>query len=251
MNGKILEAVNLSHTFADGTSLPCGLSLTVYEKDFLVLAGKNGSGKSVLVRHFNGLLKPSGGRVLFRGMDVNKNLMLVRQKVGMVFQNPDSQIIGQTLWEDTAFGPENLKLSPEEVNRRTSAALEHVDLFHLRDHRPFTLSGGEKRRLAIAGILAMEPEVLIFDEPFAGLDYPGVVMVLSQIVGLHKKGHTIVIITHEVDKCLAHANRLVLLSEGRITAEGTPEEVFPILAEAGIRTAPYTMKQISRMTWLR
>jgi len=247
----ILETKNLEHRFPDGTLALKGISLALEEGDFLIITGKNGSGKSVLVRHFNGLLSPTGGEVFYRDKPVGKNLLMVRQRVGMVFQDPDSQIVGQTVWQDTAFGPENLRLPEGEIHKRVENSLRSMGLEHLKDHRPATLSGGEKKKLALAGILAMEPEIIIFDEPFEGLDYPGVVMVLTQITGLHQKGHTIVIITHEVEKSLAHANRLLILDQGRIVRQGTPEEVLPDLESFGVRAKPFTPDRIGEMSWLR
>ena len=153
----------------------------------------------------------------------------------MVFQDADSQIVGETVREDVAFGPGNLGLDAAVVDRRTDLALEKVGLSHKADVSPHLLSGGEKRRLAIAGVLAMEPRVIVFDEPFASLDYPGIRQVLQHILDLHQSGHTIVVTTHDLEKIIAHADRLVLMQNGKIIRDGNPQEISSYLEDYGVR----------------
>ena len=174
MNSVLLKTDHLTHVFGSGDTGIFDICLTVYRDDFIVLAGKNGCGKTTLIRHFNGLLMPDSGRVLFNGQDIQKDLTFARKKIGMVFQDPDTQIVADTVFDETAFGPENLNICREEIHDKVDKVLTLLGLDHLRDRNPATLSGGEKRRLAIAGILVMEPDLIIFDEPFANLDYPSV-----------------------------------------------------------------------------
>ncbi len=232
------------------------VSFLVGEGEFLVISGKNGSGKSVLMRHLNGLYKPDEGKVLYRGTPIFKDILMVRQKIGMVFQNSSSQIVSQTVGKDVAFGPENLHINAVEQNKRTNKALEDVGLLDKIDHNTRTLSGGEKRRLAIAGILAMNPEIIILDEPFSNLDFPGVQQVLRQILFLHKKGHTIICITHELDKVLYHADRLILMDKGSIVCDNIPGKILIKAPQYGIRIPGNIEKEpplliLERMSWLK
>ena len=153
----------------------------------------------------------------------------------MVFQDADSQIVGETVYEDVAFGPQNLRLDHREIDRRVAGALKSVGLAEISKQRPHLLSGGEKRRLAIAGVLAMQPRVIVFDEPFSSLDYPGVRQVLQQILALHRCGHTIVVTTHDLEKVIAHANRLLLMHRGRVVRDGSPGEVMTEVENFGVR----------------
>ena len=226
---------NLDHRFSNRQWGLKRINLHIEHGEFIVIAGANGSGKTTLLRHLNGLLHPSSGRVALDGSDVAKNLKHARQVVGMVFQDADSQIVGETVYDDVAFGPENLCLPSDEINRRVTLALKSVDLLDLSLQSPHLLSGGEKRRLAIAGVLAMQPQVLAMDEPFANLDFPGTREVLKQILFLHRAGHTIVIATHDVEKVIAHADRLVILQRGEVVRTGTPDEIMDDLESFGIR----------------
>jgi biotin transport system ATP-binding protein len=183
----IIQTANLSHRFADGTQGLSDVTLTFNEGEFTVIAGANGSGKTTLLRHLNGLLFPESGSVTVCGKSVKNDPLAARKQVGMVFQDADSQIVGETVYDDAAFGPENLALARDQINRRVSRALAAVNLSGLENKQPHHLSGGEKRRLAIAGVLAMAPRVLLMDEPFSNLDYPATCLVLDQILDLHQK----------------------------------------------------------------
>ena len=232
---NMIEINNLSHSFSDGTVGIEKIDLTIKQGDFVIIAGRNGSGKTTLLRHLNGLLRPRSGTIKIAGLPVAGNLKRIRQIVGMVFQDADSQIVGETVYDDAAFGPENLCLDPALVKERTLKALDAVGLIDLADHRPHLLSGGEKRRLAIAGILAMNSKVLVFDEPFSNLDYPGVQQVLREIVTLHRNGHTIILSTHDLEKVISHADRLIIMQKGKIEKDGTVEKTILEVENFGIR----------------
>ena len=231
----LIETRGLSHRYADGTMALEDVSLTFEAGEFTVIAGANGSGKTTLLRHLNGLLLAQSGAVVVDGRDVKSDPVAARQKVGMVFQDADSQIVGETVFDDAAFGPENLGLKRRQIDRRVSSALAAVGLSGQADKRPHHLSGGEKRRLAIAGVLAMAPRVLLMDEPFSNLDYPATCQVLEQISDLHAKGHTLVITTHDLEKVVAHAQRLVVMSAGRVVGDGDPAAVLVGIQRFGIR----------------
>ena len=232
---NIIEIENLSHRFADGTvGLEC-INLNIQKGSLAIIAGANGSGKTTLLKHLNGLLLPTDGCVRLNGMPVAENLLKARQFVGMMFQDADSQIVGETVYEDVAFGPENLKLERSKIKERVLAALEAVGLAGICDQRPHLLSGGEKRRLAIAGILAMKSKIFVFDEPFSSLDYPGVKQVLQHILALHSSGHTILITTHDLEKIIHHADRLILMQKGQIVRDGNPANIIADLETFGVR----------------
>jgi len=189
--------------------------------------------------------------VLLDGKPIAKNIVEARKKIGLIFQNSDSQIVGQTVEEDVSFGPENLRLPQAEVDRIVKEALEITGLSAFSMQNPHVLSGGQKRKLTVAGVLAMKPEIIIFDEPFAGLDYPGVVAVLTQIVSLHQAGHTIILVTHELEKTLAHADRLVIMHKGRLVEDGNPEEVIIRSESYGVRMPLRNGEEVGSLTWLR
>lgn len=231
----IIETENLTHRFSDGTLGLDAVTLRIRKGSFIVIVGRNGSGKTTFLRHLNGLLLPTVGTVKVAGLSVEKNLKTVRQTVGMVFQDADSQIVGETVGDDVAFGPENLGLAPERVHARVRAALDTVGLSRLAHQQPYLLSSGEKRRLAIAGILAMNPEVIVFDEPFSNLDFPGLKQVLHQIVGLHRTGHTVVIATHDVEAVMGFADRLLVMADGRVVRDGDPQALANELVSYGVR----------------
>jgi biotin transport system ATP-binding protein len=231
----IIETFQLSHRFADGTRGISDVTLAFNAGEFAVIAGANGSGKTTLLRHLNGLLLPASGSVSVDGKSVQKDPLAARQQVGMVFQDADSQIVGETVYDDVAFGPENLALARDQIDRRVKRALAAVELSGFENRRPHQLSGGEKRRLAIAGVLAMMPRVLLMDEPFSNLDYPAACRVLRQILDLHKNGHTIIITTHDLEKVVAYAQRLVIMANGRVVEDGIPTDVVNGIERYGIR----------------
>jgi biotin transport system ATP-binding protein len=245
--GKREELVRLesvTHRFPDGTAGIEEINLVIRRGDFLILAGRNGSGKTVLMKHLNGLLEPSEGRVLFGGSPVQSGLAEVRRKVGLVFQNPDTQIICHTVREEIAFGPENLLLSRKEIDERTARVLREMEMEHLAERNTATLSGGEKRKLTIAGIAVMEPEILALDEPFTGLDLDGVREALHQILRLHRSGTTILLITHELEHAAAYANRLAVMEGGRIAEDGTPKEIIDGIEQYGVKN-PFKPEAVS------
>lgn len=236
-----------------------GINLDVIEGQCLLVAGSNGSGKTLLMRILAGLLEPSGGDVLFREQplygagrgECRKAQRLLRRELGLVFQDADAQIVGETVAEDIAFGPENLGLSATEVSACTEQALSALDLREKRDNSPRRLSGGEKRRLAVAGILAMGCSIVIMDEPFANLDWPGVMQTLTIIRDLKNNGKTLIILTHELEKVLALADRLVILHKGMIRDDGSPAEILDRLDAAwGVRDPRRNYAAIGDCSWL-
>lgn len=232
---KIIEIENLTHRYVNGHVGIQDVTLSIGRGDFVVIAGANGSGKTTLLRHLNGLLAPTQGSVVVDGVAVSEDIHSARRKVGMVFQDADSQIVGETVFDDVAFGPENLCWSPDKIRTSVQTALDQLGLGHLSDQSPHLLSGGERRRLAIAGVLAMQPDVIILDEPFANLDYPGVRQVLTRIVALHQQGHTIIVSAHDLEKVIAHAQRLVIMHNGRIVADDPPAKVTASIEQHDIR----------------
>lgn len=247
---NIIEIENLTHRFADGTIGVRSINLAIRQGSLVVIAGPNGSGKTTLLRHLNGLLLPTEGIVRLADMPIDDDLLKARQHVGMMFQDADSQIVGETVYEDVAFGPENLQLDRREIQKRVDCALQTVGLQDLADQRPHLLSGGEKRRLAIAGVLAMEPQVIVFDEPFASLDYPGVKQVLRHILDLNRSGHTIVVTTHNLEKIIAHTDRLIIMQSGTIVRDGNPEEIIDYLEDCGVRKPCACHLGVETESWL-
>ena len=204
------------------------LNLTVESGSFVAVLGSNGCGKSTLAKHFNSILLPSGGTVSVYGMNTadEDRLIAIRRTVGMVFQNPDNQIVANVVEEDVAFGPENLGIASPEIRRRVDVALKQGGMYEYRNHAPHLLSGGQKQRIAIAGVIAMEPKCIVLDEPTAMLDPRGRREVVETISRLNReKGITVILITHHMDEA-AKAQRVVVLHKGGIAADGTPEEVF-------------------------
>jgi biotin transport system ATP-binding protein len=231
----IIEIKNLTHRFSDNFIGLDRINLKIRKGEFVVIAGANGSGKTTLLRHFNGLLLPDSGTVHVSGISVSEKPRHARQYVGMVFQDADTQIVGETVYEDVAFGPENMCLSEVEIRRRVEDALKAVELWEFRNQKPHLLSGGEKRRVAIAGVLTMRPWVLVFDEPFSNLDYSGIRQVLSQMVKLHQQGHTLVVTTHDLEKVIAHAERLIIMEKGQLVRDGIPRKIVEEVEQFGIR----------------
>ena len=233
---SFIEINDLTHRFSDGSYGIQGISLSIEQGAFVVVAGANGSGKTTLFRHLNGLLAPTAGSVILDGQAVPDDILRARKMVGMVFQDADTQIVGETVYDDVAFGPENLRLDHAKIEQRVHTALKTVSLHHMADKPPHLLSGGEKRRLAIAGVLAMRPRILVFDEPFSNLDYPGIRQVLSQIVNLHRSGHTVIMSTHDIEKVFAQADRLIIMAGGKVVRDGKPADLACETEQFGVRT---------------
>jgi len=236
-----------------------GINLDIIEGQCLLVAGSNGSGKTLLMRIIAGLLEPSGGDVLFRGQSLysanrkqrRATERTLRGELGLVFQDADAQIVGETVAEDAAFGPENMGLAPAEASARADQALAALGLSEKRDNSPRRLSGGEKRRLAVAGVLAMGCNAVIMDEPFANLDWPGVAQTLGIIRDLKKSGKTLIILTHELEKVLAFADRLVILHRGVICNDGKPAAVLDSLDPAwGVRDPRRNYAAVEDCSWL-
>ena len=230
---EIIVTEHLAYTYPGMDDMPGvavfkDLNLTIEEGSFVAVLGMNGCGKSTLAKHFNSILLPSGGKVFVCGIDTanEERIMTIRRNVGMVFQNPDNQIVANVVEEDVAFGPENLGIASPEIRNRVDKALKQVGMYDYREHAPHLLSGGQKQRIAIAGIIAMEPRCIVLDEPTAMLDPRGRREVMDTVRRLNQeKGITVVLITHHMDEA-AQAQRVVVMHKGGIAADGSPEEVF-------------------------
>ena len=231
----IIRVENLVHTYGINTpfcrSAVDGVSMEIYEGEFLGIIGHTGSGKSTLIQHLNGLLKPTGGTIFLGDRDIwadPKKIREVRFRVGLVFQYPEYQLFEETVYKDVAFGPKNMGLDEKEIDRRVRASLAFSGLGEeLLEKSPFDLSGGQKRRVAIAGVIAMEPEVLILDEPSAGLDPAGRRSLLENIRAYHReKGTTVVMVSHSMDEVAENVDRIVVLANAGVVMSGTPHEVF-------------------------
>lgn len=226
---KMLEVQNIKYSYNKDYQALKGVSLKVEKGEMVALLGKNGAGKSTLFLHLNGIYEPDEGQVFIDGEELKydkKSLLKFRQKVGIVFQNPDDQIFAPTVEEDVAFGPLNLKLPMEEVQKRVTESLARVGMSGFEKKAPHHLSGGQKKRVAIAGILAMKPEIMVLDEPTAGLDPQGVRGLSKLLKELNEEGITIIISTHEVDLVPNYAKRVFVMVDGLLIAEGTPKEIF-------------------------
>ena len=230
---EIISVEHLAYTYPgveDTPGIPVfeDMNLKIQEGSFVAILGTNGCGKSTLAKHFNSILLPTGGKVYVCGIDTSNEdrIMTVRHNVGMVFQNPDNQIVANVVEEDVAFGPENLGIASPEIRHRVDNALKQVGMYEYREHAPHLLSGGQKQRIAIAGIIAMEPRCIVLDEPTAMLDPRGRKEVIDTVSRLNReKRITVVLITHHMDEA-AKADRVVVLNKGKVAADGTPREVF-------------------------
>ena len=251
MEHVALTTENLTYEYPGGEDATAvevfeNLNLQIAEGSFVAVLGHNGCGKSTLAKHFNAILLPSGGTVHVFGMDTrDENLLLqIRQQVGMVFQNPDNQIVSNVVEEDVAFAPENLGVEPSEIRRRVDEALKEVGMYEYRDHAPHMLSGGQKQRIAIAGVIAMRPRCIVLDEPTAMLDPQGRREVLRAVTKLNKEHHmTVVLITHHMPEAVL-ADRVIVMSDGGVIADGTPKQVFTqveLLQSVGL-TVPETTR---------
>lgn len=233
---SLIEINNLTHIYSEGLPFEKkavdDISLKVEENEFIGLIGHTGSGKSTFIQHLNGLLKPSSGEIIIDGTRVDKsgsNLTDLRKKVGLVFQYPEYQLFEETIERDIAFGPKNLDISEEEVQERVKSSMESVGLDYktYKDKSPFELSGGLKRRVAIAGVLAMEPKVLILDEPTAGLDPRGRDEILSEIKSIHERRKmTVILVSHSMEDVAKIAERIVVLDKGKVFLDGEPRDIF-------------------------
>ena len=253
MSNTIIETKDLRFSYADaaGTSpvVLDGVNLAIEKGSFVAVLGHNGSGKSTMAKHLNAILLPSGGAVYVHGMDTaqEEHLLDIRRTVGMVFQNPDNQIVANVVEEDVAFAPENLGVPSEEIRRRVDDALKAVGMYEFREHAPHLLSGGQKQRIAIAGVIAMQPECIVLDEPTAMLDPNGRADVMRTIKELNRtKGVTVVIITHHMDEA-AQADRLVVMARGKVVADGTPKEVFQDVE--GLKRVGLCVPETTELLW--
>ncbi len=245
----MIEIKNLHHHYPDGTYALRGIDLTISKGELFLICGPNGSGKTTLLRIIAGLIRPSKGYININGFSPDS--MIFRRMVGVIFQDPDAQIIGETVREDISFGPENMGLKKREIEERVDRAIARMGLKGLEEKPCYLLSGGEKRRLAIAGVMAMNPEVLLFDEPFSHLDYPGISELLKYLIQLHKEGHTIIITTHDIEKIITHVDRIAVLKDGEIKASGPPEEdLLKALPSFGVRPPCYIILKGRKISWL-
>ena len=253
MNDTIIKTENLRFTYAEaGEVNPLvldGVSLDIEAGTFVAVLGHNGSGKSTLAKHLNAILLPSGGKVYVDGIDTmdEERLLDIRRTVGMVFQNPDNQIVANVVEEDVAFAPENLGVPPAEIRARVDSALKAVDMYDYREHAPHLLSGGQKQRVAIAGVIAMAPRCIVLDEPTAMLDPTGRAEVMRTIKELNRtSGVTVVLITHHMDEA-AQADRLIVMAKGKVVADGAPREVFQRVEE--LKAVGLTVPETTQLLW--
>ena len=249
----IIQTRNLrfSYPAAEGVTpvVLDGVSLDIEEGSFVAVLGHNGCGKSTLAKHMNAILLPSGGAVYVDGIDTadEDKLLDIRRTVGMVFQNPDNQIVANVVEEDVAFAPENLGIPPAEIRQRVDDALKAVNMYDHREHAPHLLSGGQKQRVAIAGVIAMQPRCIVLDEPTAMLDPIGRKDVLRTIKALNReRGVTVVLITHHMDEA-AQADRLIVMAKGKVVADGAPKAVFSQVEE--LRKVGLTVPQTTQLLW--
>ncbi|SFR35700.1 biotin transport system ATP-binding protein [Halogeometricum rufum] len=229
-----IRTESLVHRYGDAVAVD-DVTLTVEDGEFVVLAGANGSGKTTLVRHFDGLLEPDAGEVVVDGLSVPENLVAARSAVGMVFQDPRDQFVAATVGADVAFGPENLGLPRAEITERVADALAAVNMAGRGDDRVDELSGGEQERVAIAGALAMRPSHLVLDEPFTGLDAPARDAVVDRLAALRDAGTSVVVVTHDLRDVCALADRVVVMADGRVVADGTPDALGDALERYDVR----------------
>lgn len=240
-----LRTENLSLTI-DGKAILSDINLKLEKGAFAALCGKNGAGKSQLLRCLKGLKKPTAGRIFLNGEESGTKVRM--KKIALVFQNAEMQIVSQSVERDIAFGPENMGLERAEVKMRVDEAMALMGLEDKASQRPQTLSGGELRKTAIAGVLAMHPDVILLDEPFANLDYPSTLTVIKALISLHEKGYTILVVSHEAEKFLAHTDMLFIMEKGRLAESGSSAKLFSSLLEYGV----YLPKNAAfgDLTWL-
>ena len=239
MEKLILKVEDLYYTYGNGKSALDGVNVDIYEGEKIAVLGSNGSGKSTFFLNVDGVLTPEHGKIIYRGTVINKkNLNELRKNIGIVFQDADNQIIASTVRAEVAFGPMNLKLPKEEILKRVDEALAYMNISELKDRPPHYLSGGEKKRVSIADIIAMKSEIIIFDEPTAALDPLNAMMLEEVLVKLGSEGKTMLISTHDVDFAYRWAERVFVFCEGKIIADGTPLEIFQnkeVLKQANLK----------------
>jgi len=242
---ELLKLIDIAKQFA-GTPVLNGISFSVYDGDCIVISGQNGSGKTVLMTLLAGLEEPSSGSIIRTRKEDGRHI-----RIGLVFQEADAQILGDTVEEDVLFGVRNSRLPKSAVEYRLKTVLKHIGLYEKRNSPARTLSGGEKRRLAVAGILMMEADIIIFDEPFANLDFAGVVQVTAMVEQLRQNGRTVIILTHELEKILALANRLLILYRGKLVYDAEPEQALrdDMLAQYGIRNPLRSYRNCADLVW--
>ena len=256
-NDLIIRFINVSFAYQqeeDGSAQPEKLALDsvsfdVQRGSFVAIVGSNGSGKSTLAKHMNALLLPTSGNVFADGMDTiqasEESPWEIRKKIGMVFQNPDNQLVSSIVEDDVAFGPENIGMPPEEIRARVDESLKLVDMYEHRKKGPHLLSGGQKQRIAIAGVIAMDPDCVVFDEPTAMLDPRGRREIMSIIRKLHDQGDTVILITHFMEDA-AEADRIIVMDQGKIAADASPAEIFS-KEDLGVLNVPFAVKLSARL----
>ena len=249
----IIETKDLYFSYSDSEDVnPVvlnGVNLSIEEGSFVAILGHNGSGKSTMAKHMNAINLPTGGKVFVGGLDTSDESLLldIRRTVGMVFQNPDNQIVANVVEEDVAFAPENLGVPSDEIRRRVDDALKAVGMYQYREHAPHLLSGGQKQRIAIAGVIAMQPKCIVLDEPTAMLDPIGRADVIRTIKQFNRdSGMTVVLITHHMDEA-AQADRLVVMAKGKVIADGAPKEVFQDVE--GLKAVGLTVPHTTQLLW--
>lgn len=245
-----IELQGISKTFPDGTRGLDRVSLVIETPTFTVLSGRNGSGKSLLIRHILGLETADKGSVSVDGNELSTVLAKTRKRIALVFQEPEHQILGVTVREDVEFGPRASGERPGDYQARVEGALEATGLSGFEERLCAGLSGGEKRRLAVASVLVSSPELIVLDEPFNGLDWSGASDLLRVLLELYATGVGILIVTHDLEKCLAHADRLVVLDAGCVVRDGCPAELWDDLPSLGLRRLSGSVDALANMTWL-
>jgi biotin transport system ATP-binding protein len=231
----ILETKELSFSFPSKKEVLREISISVGEGELVLLCGENGSGKSLLLRALKGLLSPIKGTISIEGRDLSRQIKERNRAIGLVFQDAETQMVGQSVERDLRFGLENLKIELNEQNRRVEEVAQLLNLSHLLKERPRSLSGGEQRRVAIGGVLIMEPKILLLDEPFANLDWEGIKQVLASLASLKQAGVTIVVATHEIEKIFSLSDSLILLEKGEVVAQGSPLALLEVVERYGVR----------------
>lgn len=250
---KSIEIDNLHFSYPESEEMLKGVSLSVNMGEFVSIVGRNGSGKTTLAKHFNGLLRPSKGKVYILGKDTkNFSIAELSRDVGHLFQNPEHQIFEETVFQEISFGPKNLGVPPDEIERRVERVLKTTRLSKYKDTHPLSLSGGEKQRLALASVVVMEPQILVLDEPTTGLDLRSIEGILEIVKELNKKNVTVVLITHDMGLVSELSERVIVMGEGKVIGDGTPKDIFAndeLLERASLE--PPQIMQFSKILGLK